>query len=194
MPTRIELPKNNSIKSFTLRENAAFAVTETGDLYYWGSFCEKSEDAKAFFVQSLQFLHNDPKSFGGLVNIRISSLSCNNSLAIFLSDDGTLYSYGDDTANKNGLLGLGEVYFQANPYPVSALFDYRIKHVSVGYFHACAVNSVGCLFTWGTGRNGQLGLEKDQKKAIPTLVENAKTFSCKQAVCSYNYTAVLSSI
>lgn len=191
MPSRIELPKNDSIKVLSLRNNAVFAISEKGELFYWGSFCEKDEKESTFYMKSLHFLQNEPKRFGGLLNVRISSVSCNNSLAIFLSEDGTLYSYGNDSKHKFGILGLGDIYFQANPLPVSTLFDYRIKSVSVGYFHACAVNSVGRLFTWGTGKNGQLGLDRQEKKTIPTLVESAKSLGSKLAVCSYNYTALL---
>lgn len=193
MPTRIELPKNESIKNLVLRNNAAFAVSEKGELYFWGTFCEKERKESTFFVKSLQFLHNEPMQFGCLLSVPISSVSCNNNIAMLLSEEGTLYTYGDDSVNKYGTLGLGEIYYQSNPYPISSLFDYRIKHVSVGYFHACAINSAGSLFTWGTGKNGQLGQNDVERLTKPTKVESAKTFSSKQAICSYNYTAVLTS-
>jgi alpha-tubulin suppressor-like RCC1 family protein len=43
---------------------------------------------------------------------------------MFLSDDGTVYSCGEDT-NNSGVLGLGGVHTQQNPHPIIGLFDHR---------------------------------------------------------------------
>ncbi len=137
------------------------------------------------------FLQAPPRRLGALVNIRISTLSCNSCVAMFLADDGTLYSYGNDAASRYGLLGLGEVYQQATPHPLRALFDHRIRGVSVGYSHVCAVNSLGHIFAWGTGKKGQLGIRGAERKTTPTRVDSARGIKCRDAVCSYNYTAIV---
>ena len=169
----------------------AFAISTQGEVYIWGNLSNKPEEDSYNLVKSLNFLESDPRTFGGLKSIKISSLSCNNAVAIFLSEDGTLYSEGNDLLNKFGILGVGEIYSLTSPSPISTLFDHRIKLISVGYSHACALNSVGYLFTWGTGKRGQLGHKGIEKMAMPKLVESAKVFNGKQAICSYNVTALL---
>ena len=187
----MELPENRTITIFALRSQIAFAISSQGEVYTWGALSPTTEDETPFFLRNLLFLQSPPRSFTALSNIRISSLSCNNSVAMFLSEDGTVYSYGSDATHKYGILGLGEIYAQASPYPVGALLDHRIKHVSVGYSHACAVNSGGCLFTWGSGKKGQLGLKGVERRTLPSVVEGTRAYHCLLATCSYNYTAVL---
>jgi len=47
-------------------------------------------------------------------NIRISEICCNDFAAHFLSEDGMLYSMGNDH-KKYGLLGMGAVYEASTP-------------------------------------------------------------------------------
>ena len=67
-----------------------------------------------------------------------------------------------------------------------------IKNISVCETHGCAVDSAGRLFCWGTGPNGELGIETKEKIVIPTIVTKQKQINVKQAVCSKNYTAFCS--
>ncbi len=124
-----------------------------------------------------------------LRSIPIQALSCNESVALFLSYDGTVYSYGNDPS-RLGLLGQGEIYTVSTPQPVTKLLDHAIRQVSVGPTHACALNSLGRLFTWGTGLRGQLGRE-ETRSTVPRPVESTKVLDVRQAVCSPSATAVV---
>ena len=177
-----------------MRNKLALAVSSSGNAYFWGSYSLREEDETNTTAKNLTFLQSEPRQFSTLKNIKISSICCNNMVAFFLSEDGVLYSYGNDLGNSFGILGLGEVYHQSSPTPVRSLFDQRIKQISIGYSHAAALNTIGYLFTWGTGKCGQLGLYKKEKTSIPTLVESAKVFSGKQVVSSYNATVLLTGI
>lgn len=43
--------------------------------------------------------------------------------------------------------------------------------LSAGYYHAAAVSNGGVLYTWGMGKNGQLGNGDTGNKAVPTVVD-----------------------
>ena len=174
-----------------MRNKVAFVISKRGEVFFWGSLYSTAEDDAKFYPKSLGFLQQEPRIMMPLKNVQIVSMSCNNSVAIFLSQDGTLYSYGNDLAKRYGILGLGENYHQSTPTPISALLEHRVKQVSVGLTHACALNNTGCLFTWGTGKKGQLGLNAVEKATTPTLVEGGKVFSARQAWCSNSATVVL---
>jgi len=186
-PTKLQLPNSLSIQHFILQENCAYAISESGQVFIWGNLSKPESN----FIQTLNFLQIPPIKLSKLQNIRISHMACNNSVALFLSEDGTLYSYGEDTL-KFGLLGHGEVYSQPHPNPINSLFDHCIKHVSIGYSHACAINSSGQFFTWGTGKNGQLGIPGQEKIKIPKKVISKEKI--QKSICSYNYTALLTCI
>ena len=132
-----------------------------------------------------------PSKFLGLKNIKITSISCNSIAAFFLSEDGTVYSYGDDSKSQFGLLGLGKVFTQFKPTPLRTLFDYHIQSICVGHSHACALSSTGSIFSWGTGNKGQLGIPGLNRTDIPTKLKTEIKFL--SITCSYNYTALTSS-
>jgi alpha-tubulin suppressor-like RCC1 family protein len=79
-------------------------------------------------------------------------------VAQFLSTEGTVYAWGNDI-KKRGIMGLGNNFRQQRPYPNSHLFDYMIRNIDVCDSHACAVDTNGRLFVWGSGTNGELGLD-----------------------------------
>lgn len=176
------------MKYFTVQNNSSFAISANNEVYVWGDFVLK--DGRGSSIKTLNFLQMPPVKFSGLRNIRITSLSCNRIVALFLSEDGTVYSYGDDSKSKLGLLGLGPVLTQLKPTPVRTLFDHRVQSVHTGHSHACALTSSGLLFSWGTGTKGQLGINGMSKAEVPTRVKTELKFT--KAVCSYNYTALVS--
>jgi len=193
---RVSLPKSESIKSFTIRNKVSFAISHSGTVYFWGELQNKPEilaKLKETNFLDLDFLRCEPKIFGTLRNICITQLSCNESAALFLAQDGTLYSYGADY-QKVGILGQGDIYLQNTPQPIKALLDHTITNISVGISHACAINSVGNLFTWGTGEAGQLGIKEVTRCTVPKRADSSKVFGVKQAICSYSSTIILTGI
>ena len=83
-------------------------------------------------------------------------------MAHLISSDGALYTWGINEEEK-GLLGLGpEIYVAKRPVPNKSLFEFRLIKISISSNHVCACDSKGKLFSWGTGRFGELGLEESQ--------------------------------
>jgi alpha-tubulin suppressor-like RCC1 family protein len=141
------LPNDKSINRFYLRAGVAFAIAEDGDVYMWGSLND-TEDLR--YLKSITFLYSQPKLlksislkpqktinltisfqpflfdllFLDLRDIHISKMACSNSACIFLSSDGILYSCGYDI-NLYGILGLGEIYEQPTPHPISSLLSQK---------------------------------------------------------------------
>jgi RCC1 and BTB domain-containing protein len=54
------------------------------------------------------------------------------------------------------------------------LSDHFIVKLSLGYYHAAAINDKGQVFTWGRGINGQLGhgsiLNEDSLRVVSALI------------------------
>ena len=126
-------------------------------------------------------------------SIKILDVSCNDFVAHFLTEDGMLYSMGNDT-KKYGLLGLGAVYHTPQPVLNQSLVDFRISKVAVGLSHTCALTMSGQLYSWGTGQNGQLCLSDDTMFSnVPKLVQSSKRMQIKQLYCSNYYTLLVTS-
>lgn len=144
------------------------------------------EDRNQNIMQLTTFSYPTELHFIGNINIR--KIVWTENIALFLSDDGTLYSSGVDT-KKKGTLGLGEKYEQLNLATIPALSEYKIKTMSICETHACATDSTGKLFTWGTSPNGALGHGSTTTCLTPTLVNIDKAVEVKESKVCQGYTA-----
>jgi alpha-tubulin suppressor-like RCC1 family protein/uncharacterized protein YjdB len=88
----------------------------------------------------------------------------NHSLA--LKADGGLWAWGN---NNTGQLGLGFNY-NAPYIPTRVGTDSDWVYVSAGNEHTLAVKADGCLWAWGRGYYGQLGLGNTTNRNVPTRV------------------------
>ena len=71
-----------------------------------------------------------------------------------LSRAGELYSFG---SCQRGQLGHGDTMEQQHPRLVVALNSGRVSAVSAGQFHSLVLSEAGEIYSFGSGRHGQLG-------------------------------------
>ena len=76
------------------------------------------------------------------------------------NEDGQL---GDGTGVKPAARGLA-------PVEVTGLRD--VQQISVGEYHACALDRAGSVSCWGNGADGQLGRSVERALASAVVVED----------------------
>ena len=165
-----------------IEKEYSFVLTSKNEVLLIGNFASLlniPDNAKPEFLK-LPFLNQ----------MKIIKISWAYSWALFLSEDGMVYSWGKDP-NKRGLLGTKEVY-QTTPWPLSNLINYWIKDFSLGLNHAWAIDKQGKLFTWGYGEQGELG-HGDEVTQIdtPLLVKWLDQFKVRKATATSNSTLFL---
>jgi alpha-tubulin suppressor-like RCC1 family protein len=113
-----------------------------------------------------------------------------------ISDDGQVYSWGNDR-EKYGTLGLGLNYNQPTPLLNGGFANKKIIDISMSEKHCAAIDSNFILtlvsrqvYTWGTGRCGQLGSDVDASD-VPIPVNPAKGTFVSKVQCGPNYTAFI---
>jgi len=67
---------------------------------------------------------------------------------------GEVFTWG---SGEFGRLGYVDTKKQSQPRLMKELSGQFITKLSLGYYHAAAINDKGTVFTWGRGINGQLG-------------------------------------
>jgi hypothetical protein len=80
---------------------------------------------------------------------KIKSIACGSNFAIFLTQQGLLYSMGK--SNKYGQLGHGDQLTRHKPTLIEffQLNCERVTQISCGYKHCAARSATGKVYTWG---------------------------------------------
>ncbi|KAF4687477.1 hypothetical protein FOZ60_003951 [Perkinsus olseni] len=101
------------------------------------------------------------------------SVSCGQDFSAVVTSDGALYTFG---SNQYGQLGVGDGCLRSStPLRVRGpLEERKIVKVACGGSHMAAVTDEGELYTWGYGRDGNLGHGDKADVGVPKLVEALK--------------------
>lgn len=99
-------------------------------------------------------------------DITACSLSASESHTLFVSKDGTVLAWGDNTS---GELGNGTFTGSLAPVKVNNLTD--VIAVSAGYGFSVALKNDGTVWTWGGGSSGRLGNGNENDQPVPTQID-----------------------
>ena len=102
----------------------------------------------------------------------VESYALGDGFTLAITDDGSLWSWGD---NFNGKLGDNGSVERQEPFRVGADTDW--KTVAAGDNHSAAIKTDGSLWTWGDGFQGQLGSGSTADRGIPGQVGSATDWS-----------------
>lgn len=83
-----------------------------------------------------------------------SRVECGHFHNLAINTQDQLYAWGD---NSNGQLGIGTIVRALVPTQVGSSSNWNSNLFAVGYYHSIAVNSLGEVYSWGYGGQGQLG-------------------------------------
>jgi len=110
-------------------------------------------------------------------DVNIVKVSCGEYHTVLLSDDGRIWTFGD---NYHCQLGLGysgydtgrniptEIQIIKNEFPE----DVKIVDVSCGNSHTVLLSDNGRIWTFGDNHCGQLGLGNTNNKFVPTEIQD----------------------
>jgi regulator of chromosome condensation len=134
----------------------------------------------------------EPALIEGLDDVNIVKLACGDSISIALSSDGKVYSWGSfRVSNKrahafnfffcdltnvsrqadDGILGFSkDQKVQSKPVLFSALEKFKVVDIAAGADHAMALTDEGHVYSWGDGKQFQLGRRIMERRKTNGLV------------------------
>ena len=199
-PYKIETLSDKRVKKIASGDSHVVVLTDHGEVYAWG--CGE--------FGRLGFGHEDDCSVPEKVPIPntfascISDIACGRDNTFLLTTQGHLLAFGSNENNKmalnqtvrlnkeNGKHEAGDtVHYVTKPVPVRALNSYRLVAVSSGKSHSAALDEYGRLLTFGSNKNGQLGVGDYKPRISPSLVRGA--LNGKEVIlctCGDGYTVV----
>ena len=181
-PENIEENKNNfspikelntnkeKINSIKIYSNKIISISSKNSLLQWeqekGKEKEKEIDKENNIILEQKPTYIFPK-------IKFKSISFNKSVTLGLNINGNVLVWGQST---EGVLGLGfDISKVENPTILEDLKN--IIQISLSDHHAIAINSDGVAYSWGTGKYGELGLERSIYSSVPQQIITDTIFS-----------------
>lgn len=184
-PLRVLLDIFGPVKQVSCADDYSAALTEDGDVYLWGQFCDS--------------ILKCPEKC--MLPLKIDKISCGAGFFLMMDANNGLWSMGH---GRDGLLGVGPrpEIFDGVDTPLK-LAEYEVVDISCGGYHACCVTRSGRVLTWGRAEGGQLGhstkrldellrgnentpFEGDTVVTLPTEVHSEGEFvhaACGQVHC-----------
>ena len=158
--------------------NQNMAVCEDGQLFIW----------------PFETVHGERRSYPMRMmnDVPVMEVSAGYNFAVILSCTGIAYSLGSD--NSYGQLGHGDLIARSTPTLILSLktFGEKITTVSCGQSHVIAKSSLGKIFTWGKGKDGQLGHSSTSNELIPRQAQLRSTSKPIQISAGFRHSLVLS--
>ncbi|XP_066430143.1 probable E3 ubiquitin-protein ligase HERC3 isoform X2 [Eleutherodactylus coqui] len=165
-------------------EAHSVALNSQGQLFSWGAGSE-GQLGHSTTEHSVPV----PRLIKKLSPQKILQVSCGNLHCLALSDDGQLFSWGQ---NNHGQLGLGHGFLQqSSPQRVKSLEGIPLAQVTAGGYHSFALSLSGAVFGWGKNSSGQLGLNDEQVRVSPCHVKPLRSQKVVYISCGEEHTAVL---
>ncbi|XP_068089297.1 probable E3 ubiquitin-protein ligase HERC3 [Hyperolius riggenbachi] len=165
-------------------QSYSVALSIQGQLFSWGA----DSDGQLGHSNAEQSVPV-PRLIKKLNQQKILQVSCGDQHCLCLSDDGQLFTWGQ---NNHGQLGLGPgSATQSSPQRVKSLEGIPLAQVTAGGFHSFALSLSGAVFGWGKNSSGQLGLNDERVRESPCQVKPLRTQKVVYISCGEEHTAVL---
>jgi len=120
-------------------------------------------------------------------------VACGGFHTVVLTDDGRVYSWGDGRYGQLGNLARKH-NMHSTPHLIDHLVSYKVSvvNISCGQYHTAAISNQGKLFTWGSGKWGQLGHGVRLDERFPRKVESDRKMGLfTKVACGDRHTAVV---
>ncbi|KAM9086669.1 E3 ISG15--protein ligase HERC5-like isoform 1-T1 [Megaptera novaeangliae] len=140
-------------------EAHSMALSLSGNVYSWGrNDCGQ-----------LGLGHTDSKDSPSLIEVldnqKVDFLACGGSHTALLTKDGLVFTFG---AGKYGQLGHNSTQNELRPCLVTGLAGNIVTQIACGRQHTLAyVSDLGKVFSFGSGKEGQLGNGGTHNQLIP---------------------------
>jgi alpha-tubulin suppressor-like RCC1 family protein len=166
-PLAIPAFANKKIVQLSCGGYHTLALTESNDLYAWGSGLYGECGFGEFLNTSSPKLVLFPWVKNGAEEQQIVQISAGGHHSLALTEHGYVFSFG---FASHGQLGLRNTINQSEPQLVTDLRNKPIKSIAAGWNHTLVLTERGDVFSCGYGFFGQLGHGDDESKTIFTHV------------------------
>ncbi|KAM8822261.1 putative E3 ubiquitin-protein ligase HERC3, partial [Synchiropus picturatus] len=159
------------------------ALTSDRQVYVWGrnGSGQLGQGAGGPEVRS-------PEPLRALSSVPVVQVAAGGTQSFCLSVSGAVLGWG---GNQCGQLGLGDTTDRLTPTLVKALDTKKTIQICCGRRHTAVLTKDGAVFTFGSGRFGQLGHNSFRRELHPRLVGELWGAKVTGIACGSHHTLVL---
>ncbi|XP_051983066.1 probable E3 ubiquitin-protein ligase HERC3 [Xyrauchen texanus] len=174
---------NRNVIQITCGDQHSMALTQDGQLFVWGENSHGQLGLKEGQSGTLTAQHVQ-----SLSGIPLAQISAGGDHSFALSLSGAVFGWGK---NNSGQLGLGDTKDRHVPTVVNCLNQKKTVMIACGGEHTASISKGGTVFTFGSGRFGQLGHNSFRDEHHPRVVAELWGSEVSQVTCGRNHTLVL---
>ncbi|MED6263774.1 hypothetical protein CHARACLAT_008019 [Characodon lateralis] len=179
----LEALSNIPVTQIACGSHHTVALSKDGQVYTWG------QDSRGQLGLGRSNSGGEsPRHIRTLSAIPVVQISVGGEHSFALSASGCVFGWG---RNDCGQLGLGDTEDRKTPMPVSCLNMKKVVHISCGKEHTVVLTKDGAVFTFGSGRYGQLGHNSFRDELRPRLVAELLGAKVTKIACGRYHTLVL---
>ena len=184
VPRRVEALTRKCVVQVACGDFHTAAVTSEGELFAFGGSGRLGHG-----VRDNELV---PRRVEALVGKRVVQVACGSLHTAVVTSEGELYTFGKGSVGRLG--HRRDWCWEWVPRRVEALAGKCVVvQVSCGDAHTAVVTSTGELFTFGHGREGQLGHNSNDHESVPKRVGALVGKCIVQVSCGFDHTAVITS-
>jgi hypothetical protein len=147
-----------SIVDLAASSSTSYAVDANGKVWAWGN----NDDGEV--GNGTYSVCNSPvavSSSSGMPLIKL--IKANHNFALALANDGTIWTWGDNTYGQLG-------HSNGNPSNIPLKITVGLslgKSIATGYSHSLGISPAGNIWSWGRNNYGQLGTNTSSNSLVP---------------------------
>ncbi|KAG7333753.1 hypothetical protein KOW79_002160 [Hemibagrus wyckioides] len=174
---------NKTVIQVACGDHHFMALSNDGQLFTWGQ-----NSSGQLGLGKDKPSSTSPQLLKSLSGIPMAQISAGGDHSFALSLSGAVFGWGRNSA---GQLGLGNTEDMYIPTCVNNLSQKKTISISCGEEHTTTLSKGGTVFTFGSGRYGQLGHDSLQDELQPRVVCGLWGLNVSQIACGRHHTLAL---
>lgn len=171
MPTSDPPPKRSTQPAAEIFTSLTFLEAKSSHVYAWGN-SNAGQLGTGSITRELV-----PVNIAALAGVTVTQVACGNLHSLALTETGRVYQWGRyyyPLREEEGRREAQKWGDRKAPSLVDTLAHLEIRTIAAGGVHALALDSVGNVWSWGGGLEGQLGHGNKQNELYPLLIDGLK--------------------
>ncbi|CAG9318485.1 unnamed protein product [Blepharisma stoltei] len=180
IPYIYSLPDSQQIQDFISSDFFSLILTHQGKVWILGNPTDSNDNPD---IDDIYKEITIPR--------QITSISCNSEASLLLSIYHEVYGLGNDSLRSGIFINFDRA---SMPRLIEGLTANGLNQISLGSGHAAGIDEQGLVYTWGSGKFGELGgINLIEERALPLVIDKARNFSVIKIICGDSFTCMCTS-